>query len=65
MMSEFRWREGVHEVRTLVVKGQKVEFGQGGRGSKNTTKICISFMDEDVPLVNFKILLTCVFAVYS
>ena len=35
MTSRFRRREGVLEIRTLLVKGYKIEFGQGvGRGSK-------------------------------
>ena len=30
MMSEFTGREGVHEIGTLEIKGQKIKFGQGG-----------------------------------
>ena len=46
MMSEFRGREGVHEIRTLLIRGQLIKLGQGGgRGSKMTPKIRTSFMD--------------------
>ena len=38
--------EGVHEIRTLRIRGQYIKFGQGGgKGSKKTPKIRISFVD--------------------
>ena len=46
MTSEFREREWVHEIWTLLIRGQKIKFGQGGkRGSKKTPKIRTSFID--------------------
>ena len=46
MMSEFRVRKGVHEIRAILIRGQLKKFGQGGgRGSKKTPKIRTSFMD--------------------
>ena len=50
MMFKFRRREGVHEIWTVVIKGQWIKFGQVGswEGVKNTHKILTSFMD--IPL---------------
>ena len=42
MMSEFR--ERVHEIQTLLIRGQQLKFGQrGGRGSKNPKNLGIVY----------------------
>ena len=36
MMSEFRGREGVHEIWTLLIKDQSLKFAQGEGGGQIT-----------------------------
>ena len=46
-MSEFKGREWVLEILTLLIRGQQIIIGHGGgMGSKKTPKIWTSFMDD-------------------
>ena len=53
MISEFSGREGVHEIKALVMKGQKAKFGYGG-GRLREVKIPLKFI-YGCPLLDNKL----------